>query len=80
MADIQRRTEYFNTIFDEHLHKAFVDRGERSFSHKAFLGALIIMLYKDNVNFAQNHLLLTQLMDIDTLIAKWRCKYYLHLN
>lgn len=73
-TDVQRRTEWFNTIFDERLHKALVERGERSFSFKAFLGALIIMLYKDNVNFAQSHLLLTQLMDVDTLIAKWRCK------
>jgi len=35
----------------------------------------MIMLYRDEPRFNQPHQLLMLLMDIDSLITKWRCKY-----
>ena len=46
--------------------------GERRMSHKAFQGAMMISLYRDEPRFHQPFQLLTQLMDIDSLLTKWR--------
>jgi len=35
----------------------------------------MITLYRDEPRFNQPHQLLMLLMDIDSLITKWRCKY-----
>lgn len=37
-------------------------------------GAIMITFYRDEPRFSQPHQLLTLLMDIDSLITKWRCK------
>ncbi|RVE39872.1 hypothetical protein evm_015478, partial [Chilo suppressalis] len=41
-------------------------------SHKALQGAIMITMYRDEPRFSQPHQLLTLLMDIDSLITKWR--------
>ena len=51
-----------------------VQRGERRFMHKAFQGALMIALYRDQPRFHQPFKLITLLIDIDSLLTKWRCK------
>jgi hypothetical protein len=48
--------------------------GERRINHKAFQGALMISLYRDEPRFSQPFQMLTLLMDIDSLITKWRCE------
>lgn len=53
--------------------------GERRLSHKAFQGALLISLYRDEPRFHQPFQVLTLLMDIDSLMTKWRCNFYLCL-
>lgn len=53
--------------------------GERRLSHKAFQGALLISLYRDEPRFHQPFQVLTLLMDIDSLMTKWRCNFYLYL-
>mgnify|MGYP002716501237 FL=1 len=65
----------FASVFDKQIHDAFVLKGERRFSHKALQGAIMITFYRDEPRFSQPHLLLTLLMDIDSLITKWRCKF-----
>merc|ERR1712032_138339 len=52
--------------------QALVKRGERRFSHRALLGALMICMYSEEPRFHQPHTLLMALMDIDSLITKWR--------
>lgn len=42
------------------------------FSHKAIHGALMISLYRDEPRFNQPYQLLVTLMDIDSLLTKWR--------
>lgn len=36
----------------------------------------MITFYRDEPRFSQPHQILTLLMDIDSLITKWRCKHY----
>ncbi|XP_021924784.1 tryptophan 2,3-dioxygenase [Zootermopsis nevadensis] len=70
--DYEKRKEIFNSIFDPTIHAALVSRGERRFSHRAMQGAIMITFYRDEPRFNQPHQLLTLLMDIDSLITKWR--------
>lgn len=74
LMDIEKRREVYQSIFDFEIHNALVMRGERRFSHMAFQGAIMITCYRDEPRFSQPHQLLTLLMDIDSLMTKWRCK------
>lgn len=74
MSDLDKRAEVYDSIFNPNVHAALVSRGERKFSHKALQGAIMITLYRDEPRFSQPHQILTLLMDIDSLITKWRCK------
>lgn len=73
-SNVRSRQAIFETIFNESLHNALVSRGERRFSYAALQGAVMITLYRDEPRFSQPHQILTALMDIDSLITKWRCK------
>jgi len=68
----QRRVDQFASLFDVKIHDSCVARGERRFSHKALQGALMICMYREEPRFHQPHQLLMALMDIDSLITKWR--------
>lgn len=74
LMDIQKRREVYRSIFEKDMHDALVARGERRFTYKAFQGAMIISFYRDEPRFSQPHQLLLLLMDIDSLITKWRCE------
>ncbi|KAK0167580.1 hypothetical protein PV327_004959 [Microctonus hyperodae] len=71
-SNVAAKKAVFETILNESLHNALVMRGERRFSHSAFQGAVMITLYRDEPRFSQPHQILTALMDIDSLITKWR--------
>lgn len=73
LMDIKKQRDVYDTIFNSDAHDALVSRGERKFSYKAFQGAIMITLYRDEPRFSQPHQLLTVLMDIDSLMTKWRC-------
>jgi tryptophan 2,3-dioxygenase len=73
LMDIQKRRDVYKTIFDPIVHESLVQRGERRFSYKALQGAMMISFYREQPRFSQPHQLLTLLMDIDSLITKWRC-------
>ena len=73
MANFRRKKEQFDSMFDPDLHEALRKRGERRFSLKALQGALMISLYRDEPRFHQPSQILLALMDIDSLITKWRC-------
>lgn len=74
LLDLKKQRDVYNTIFNSAAHEALVSRGERKFTYKAFQGAVMITLYRDEPRFSQPHQLLTVLMDIDSLMTKWRCK------
>ncbi|XP_053203415.1 tryptophan 2,3-dioxygenase-like [Panonychus citri] len=73
--DVKQKVKTFDTIFDETIHNGLITRGERRFSHKALQGALMISLYRDEPRFNQPFHVLTSLMDIDSLITKWRSNH-----
>jgi len=70
--DYKKRKEQFDTIFNIDIHNALLSRGDRRFSHGALQGAMMISLYRDEPRFSQPFQMLTLLMDIDSLITKWR--------
>lgn len=72
IANYRRKKEQFDSIFDQELHGSLLNRGERRFTLKALQGALMISLYREEPRFHQPHNLLLTLMDIDSLITKWR--------
>ncbi|KAK3699883.1 hypothetical protein QZH41_016551 [Actinostola sp. cb2023] len=76
LKNVKLTIETFESIFDEERHNQLVTRGERRFSHKAFQGALMIYFYRDEPRFQQPYQILQLLIDIDSLIIKWR---YNHL-
>ncbi|XP_044749363.1 tryptophan 2,3-dioxygenase [Coccinella septempunctata] len=77
LKDLEQRQEIYESIFDPCVHEALIKRGERRFSHKALQGAIMITFYRDEPRFSQPHQILTLLMDIDSLITKWRYNHVL---
>lgn len=77
MFTVRKKREQFESIFDEKTHEALVKRGERRFTHKALMGAILITFYRDEPRFNQPYQLLSSLMDIDALITKWRYNHVL---
>ena len=45
LSNYRKKKEQFESIFDPEVHAALVKRGERRFTHKALLGALMIVSY-----------------------------------
>jgi tryptophan 2,3-dioxygenase len=80
LSDYEKRKEIFDSIFDVSTHEALIKRGERRFSHRAMQGAIMITFYRDEPRFSQPHQLLMLLMDIDSLITKWRCEFFCKIN
>ena len=74
LMEWKRKWELFDSIFDIKKHNALMARGDRRFTHKAMQGALMVSLYRDEPRFNQPFQILLLLMDIDSLITKWRSK------
>ncbi|KAK6976062.1 tryptophan 2 3-dioxygenase [Biomphalaria glabrata] len=72
IEEYKKQKESFESILDEEKYNAAVARGDRRMSHLAFKGALLISLYHDQPRFNQPSKLLSLLMDIDSLMTKWR--------
>uniref|UniRef100_A0A3B1IPV7 Tryptophan 2,3-dioxygenase n=1 Tax=Astyanax mexicanus TaxID=7994 RepID=A0A3B1IPV7_ASTMX len=72
MADFIKQKEIFVSLFDEKRHDHLQSKGERRLSYKALQGALMIYFYREEPRFQVPFQLLTSLMDIDTLMTKWR--------
>uniref|UniRef100_A0A023F8V1 Tryptophan 2,3-dioxygenase n=2 Tax=Triatoma infestans TaxID=30076 RepID=A0A023F8V1_TRIIF len=77
LADYEKRKALFDSVLEPNIHAAYVQRGERRFTHKALQGAIMITFYRDEPRFSQPHQLLTLLMDIDSLVTKWRYNHVL---
>lgn len=77
LEDAERQREVFETLFDIDQHNILVARGERRMSHQALQGAMMIYLYRDEPRFNQPYQLLTLLMDLDSLMSKWRYNHVL---
>lgn len=73
----EKNRQMFSTILKEDEHQNLVKEGNRRFSHKAFLGALMIYMYRDEPKYSLPFQLLTLLTDVDSYMTKWR---YQHLQ
>ncbi|KAI6239075.1 Tryptophan 2,3-dioxygenase [Aphelenchoides fujianensis] len=62
----------FDSITQEDQYAIFLVKGERRLSHNALKGALMIYFYRNMPRFSQPYQILTFLMDIDSLLQKWR--------
>lgn len=73
MSVICSETRNYNRIFVSLI--LFLLPGERRLSHKAWQGALLISFYREQLRFSQPFQFLNLLMDIDSLLMKWRCEF-----
>lgn len=71
---MKKTADTFRSLIDEKFHQQLVSRGDRRMSHRALMGALMIMLYREQPRFQGPYQILSLLMDVDALITKWRCK------
>lgn len=72
MAEFRKQKEVLLCLFDENRHDCLLSKGERRLSYRALQGALMIYFYREEPRFQVPFQLLTSLMDIDTLMTKWR--------
>ncbi|XP_075468808.1 tryptophan 2,3-dioxygenase isoform X3 [Ascaphus truei] len=72
IAELQKQKELFIALFDEKRHEHLLCKGDRRLSYKALKGALMIYFYREEPRFQVPFQLLNSLMDIDTLMTKWR--------
>ncbi|XP_047655182.1 tryptophan 2,3-dioxygenase [Phacochoerus africanus] len=72
MAEFQKQKKVLLSLFDEKRHEHLLSKGERRLSYRALQGALMIYFYREEPRFQVPFQLLTFLMDIDTLMTKWR--------
>ncbi|XP_065058456.1 tryptophan 2,3-dioxygenase-like [Rhopilema esculentum] len=72
LQDIAKVKEIFEQIFDERCYSYLLAKGDRRLSWKALQGALMIFFYRREVVFHQPFQFLNALMDIDSLLTKWR--------
>jgi len=71
-AELDKTEKSFETIINQELHRNLVEKGERRLSHQAMRGALMIYFYREQPRFSQPYQILTYLMDMDSLLTKWR--------
>lgn len=67
--DVEKKKLLYLPILD---HDEFARRNLFRFSQRAMHGALMILLYRDEPRFNQPYQLIVTLMDIDSLLTKWR--------
>uniref|UniRef100_A0A673Z4L0 Tryptophan 2,3-dioxygenase n=1 Tax=Salmo trutta TaxID=8032 RepID=A0A673Z4L0_SALTR len=72
MEEMTKQKELFTSLFDVKRHEHLLGKGERRISYKALQGALMIYFYREEPRFQVPFQLLSNLMDIDTLMTKWR--------
>ncbi|EPY87971.1 tryptophan 2,3-dioxygenase [Camelus ferus] len=72
MAEFQKQKEVLLSLFDEKRHEHLLSKGERRLSYRALQGALMIYFYREEPRFQVPFQLLTSLMDVDSLMTKWR--------
>ncbi|GAB1608267.1 tryptophan 2,3-dioxygenase-like [Argonauta hians] len=72
MAEYTKQKENFDSVFSDEMHAKYLERGERNLSHKGLQGALMISLYRDEPRFSQPFQIISNIIDIDSTLTKWR--------
>jgi tryptophan 2,3-dioxygenase len=74
---IEASEKAFLSTYREEDYKKLQDEGHFHLSFKAFHGALLIYLYRDQAIFHMPFQILSSLMDIDELLTQWRYRHAL---
>jgi tryptophan 2,3-dioxygenase len=77
LAAFDQMMDAFQAVFDEDRWGQLVKAGKRRLSHRAFLAALLINLYRDEPIFQLPFRLLTALVDVDESFTTWRQRHAL---
>ncbi|XP_030639481.1 tryptophan 2,3-dioxygenase B-like [Chanos chanos] len=72
LQDLKKQREGFTSLFDSNHHDDLLRKGERRLSYKGLQGALMIYFYREELQFQIPFQLLNSLMEVDTLMNKWR--------
>lgn len=75
--DVDAAAAMYNDFLDEEKFDEAVSTGKQILSRRATMCALMINLYRDEPLFQVPYAVLTALMDIDTLMARWRYRHAL---
>lgn len=73
----EQSKEYVESVIDEKLYSQLVSEGKLRLSHKAFLAALFINLYRDQPILHLPFVLLSTILDIDEQLSLWRHRHSL---
>lgn len=68
----EKNKDSFQTILDTKIHAELVADGQRRFSHKAFQGALMISMYREEPKYSLPFQVLSLITDIDANMTRWR--------
>ena len=77
LEGLKRGRAKFDGIFDPDQHAEAQENGEWRMSWKALQAALFITIYKEEPVLQGPHNLLTKIMDVDELLARWRYRHAL---
>jgi tryptophan 2,3-dioxygenase len=77
LAEFDATMSSFEAVFDANKWAELVRAGKRRLSHRAFLAALLINLYRDEPIFQLPFRFLTTLIDIDEGFTTWRQRHVL---
>jgi len=77
LALFEQTVSSFEAAFDAQRWEELVRAGKRRLSHRAFLAALLINLYRDEPIFQLPFRFLTTLVDIDEAFTTWRHRHAL---
>jgi tryptophan 2,3-dioxygenase len=77
IAEFDATLASFEAVFDANKWAELVRSGKRRLSHRAFLAALLINLYRDEPIFQLPFRFLTTLVDIDETFTAWRQRHAL---
>ena len=72
LAEYEKIAFNYNIIFNAKEYDKLLEKGIKRLSQKATLAALFIMLYREEPILDLPYRLLTKLIDIDSLMNKWR--------
>lgn len=75
VADLNRTRKVFESMLDEEKYNELKAAGEMRLSHKGFLAALFINLYRDEPLLYTGFRFLTLLADIDGMFTRWRQRH-----
>ena len=75
LGDLESMRGRFESVLDEKKYDELRDAGELRFSHKGFLSALFINLYRDEPLLYTGFRFLTLLVDVDSLFTRWRQRH-----